>query len=45
MDTPNRKDIRDMAREAQFQTQLLTQQGNFNFNFLFHFINLSLAFL
>lgn len=28
MDTPNRKDLRDMAREAQFQTQLLTQQGN-----------------
>lgn len=28
MDTPNRKDIRDMTREAQFQTQLLTQQGN-----------------
>lgn len=29
MDTPNRKDIRDMTREAQYQTQLLTQQGKF----------------
>ncbi|XP_037034640.1 iroquois-class homeodomain protein irx-1-like isoform X1 [Bradysia coprophila] len=31
MDTPNRKDIRDMAREAQFQTQLLTQQARHRF--------------
>ena len=35
MDTPNRKDIRDMTREAQFQTQLLTQQGNLNISLLF----------
>lgn len=34
MDTPNRKDLRDMTREAQFQTQLLTQQGNLN-SFIF----------
>lgn len=31
MDTPNRKDIRDMTREAQFQTQLLTQQARHRF--------------
>lgn len=28
MDAHTRRDIRDMAREAKFQTQLLTQQGN-----------------
>lgn len=28
MDPHIKRDIRDMAREAKFQTQLLTQQGN-----------------
>lgn len=28
MDQHTRRDIRDMAREAKIQTQLLTQQGN-----------------
>lgn len=28
MDTNLRQDIRDMAREAQIQTELLIQQGN-----------------
>lgn len=30
MEQQTRRDIRDMAREAKFQTQLLTQQGNQN---------------
>lgn len=31
MDTNMRQDIRDMAREAQIQTELLIQQGKFLF--------------
>lgn len=35
MENQVRRDIRDMAMEAQFQTQLLTQQGIKNLNKFF----------
>lgn len=38
MENQVRRDIRDMAMEAQFQTQLLTQQGKKKYFFVLNFV-------